>query len=406
MAVRLAPPRGLLPVPGVRAATARAGMRRKAGDDVALITLGPRTRTAATFTRNRFRAAPVQLALEHLERAQPRAFLINSGCANAGTGKAGYDDAQRLCAATAHALGVGPDEVLPFSTGVIGARLSVDAMQAAARECVDRLSDDAWRAAAEAIMTTDTVPKGASRRLFIGGADVTVTGIAKGSGMIEPDMATMLAFIATDAPLADTPLRACLDTAVNSSFNRITVDGDTSTNDACVLAATGEAPLDPLRDINDERSQQLCAAVSDVMTELAQAIVRDAEGATKFVTVEVSGGATQKDCLEVAYTVARSPLVKTALFASDPNWGRILAAVGRARAEHLDVSRVALTINDVAVLKEGEPDPDYAEEAAARAMSGEEITISIGLGLGTHEATVWTSDLSYDYVRINAEYRT
>ncbi|MDH3637333.1 MAG: bifunctional glutamate N-acetyltransferase/amino-acid acetyltransferase ArgJ [Gammaproteobacteria bacterium] len=406
MAVRLAPPCGLLPVPGIRTATASAGLRRKGGDDVALITLGAHARSAAMFTRNRFRAAPVQLAREHLERAQPRALLINSGCANAGTGKAGYDDARRLCAATAQALGVGADEVLPFSTGVIGERLPVEAIKRAARNCVDRLSADAWLTAADAIMTTDTVPKGASRRISLGGTDVTVTGIAKGSGMIEPDMATMLAFIATDAPLADDPLRACLETSVNGSFNRITVDGDTSTNDACVLMATGEATLDTLQDITDERSQRLCATIAEVMTELAQAIVRDAEGATKFVAVEVSGGATERDCLEVAYTVARSPLVKTALFASDPNWGRILAAVGRARVEHLDVFRVALSINEVLVLKHGEPVLDYTEEAGAQAMGGADITIHIDLGLGSHQATVWTSDLSYDYVRINAEYRT
>ncbi len=406
MAVRLAPPRGLLPVPGVRMAAARAGMRRKPGDDVLLISVGARTRTAAAFTRNRFRAAPVQIAYAHLARTQPRALLINAGCANAGTGRVGYQDAHSVCATTAEALDIDVEQVLPFSTGVIGARLALSAMQAAVRECASRLSGDGWDAAAAAIMTTDTVPKGASRRIEIDGAHVTITGIAKGSGMIEPDMATMLAFIATDAPVGDALLRACLDRSVNASFNRITVDGDTSTNDACVLMASGEAAIDPLLESGDERAERLGAAISEVTTELAQAIVRDAEGATKFVTVDVSGGASETDCLAVAYTVARSPLVKTALFASDPNWGRILAAVGRAPAEHLEVSRVNLILNGVPVLTQGEPDPDYTEAAGAQAMGADEITIHIDLGLGRHRATVWTSDLSYDYVRINAEYRT
>ncbi len=406
MAVGLAPPRGLAPVSGVRLAAARAGIRRKGGADVGVIALEAGAQCWAVFTRNRFRAAPVRLAAEHLEHATPRALIVNSGCANAGTGEAGYQDARRVCAAAGQALGIPAETVLPFSTGVIGERLPVDALGTAAAECAANLSDDNWIAVAEAMMTTDTVAKGASRRVALGDTEITVTGIAKGSGMIEPHMATMLAFVATDAPLDAPVLRHCLTTSVDASFNRVTVDGDTSTNDACVLIATGRAPIAPLEAVTDARYQAVSAAVSEVMIELAHAIVRDAEGATKFVAVEVTGGASESDCVAVAGTVARSPLVKTALFASDPNWGRILAAVGRASAAELDMARVALVIGNVGVWKDGEPDPSYSEAAAARAMRDGDIRIGIDLGVGAARATVWTSDLSYDYVRINAEYRT
>lgn len=405
MPVGLAEPEALLAVPGVLSATARAGIRQRGRDDVALITCDAGTRAAAVFTRNRFSAAPVVLAREHLAQASPRALVVNSGCANAGTGRAGYMDAVAICNAAAARLRVQFHEVLPFSTGVIGSRLPVEKVSAAVAECVDGLNENGWLAAARAIMTTDTLAKGCSRTVIAGGDQVTITGIAKGSGMIRPDLATMLAFVATDAKLAPDYVDRSLRQAVDLSFNRITVDGDTSTNDACVLLATGragEAEIGP-GSVQGEAFQQ---GLDAVMQELAQAIVRDAEGATKFVTIEVSGANTAEDAAEVAFTVAHSPLVKTALFASDANWGRILAAVGRAPVQQLDIDRVGLRINGQAVLVQGQPAPDYTEAAGVAAMAPAEIHIDIDLAIGDRSATVWTSDLSFDYVRINAEYRT
>lgn len=406
MSVGLDPPDALSPVPGIRLATAAAGIRRADVDDVALIEICPNATTAAVFTQNRFRAAPILVARDHIAKTQPRALLINSGCANAGTGSQGYTDAHHICAEVAQALDIEPEQVLPFSTGVIGERLPVDAMRAAARGCVSQLAATNWLAAARSIMTTDTVPKGVSRTFLLNGQEITVTGIAKGAGMIEPNMATMLALVACDAPVALPALRGCLQRAVTGSFNCISVDGDTSTNDACVLVATGEASVPKLETLDDKRAEVLNDAVSEVTHHLAQSIVRDAEGATKFVTVHVANGANVSDCKEIAYTVARSPLVKTALFASDPNWGRILAAVGRAELTALDMSRVSLKINGTPVFTGGEIDPRYREPDGARAMQAPEIELQIDLAVGTAHATVWTSDLSHDYVRINAEYRT
>ncbi len=406
MPVGLQPPSELLPVRGVRLGTAAAGIRRPGRDDLTIIACGERAQAAATFTRNRFCAAPVVLARRHLATGAPRALVINSGCANAGTGEAGERDALAVCREVAAALSTTPERVLPFSTGVIGERLPVTRIAAAVPACVAGLRADGWLHAARAIMTTDTVPKGASRRIDLGGVEATVTGIAKGAGMIRPDMATMLAFLATDAPVAASLLQSCLDDAVEHSFNRITVDGDTSTNDACVLLANGEADMPELRDAGSPGYAELRRAVQAVTLELAHAVVRDAEGATKFIAVEVRGGASEADCLAVAFTVAHSPLVKTAFFASDPNWGRILAAVGRAPVAALDIGRVGIRLNGRPVLTAGAVDPGYTEALGQAVMREAEVRVTIELGAGEASATVWTSDLSHEYVRINAEYRT
>ncbi len=396
----------LHPVPGIRLGTAQAGIRKPDRRDLVVIECAPGTQAAAVFTQNRFCAAPVTVARAHLAQSTPRALLINTGFANAGTGAPGVTDARACCSALAQQLLCAPHEILPFSTGVIGERLPVERLVAGLPSCLSNLNESGWSEAAQGIMTTDTVPKGASRRIAVGGRTVTVTGIAKGAGMIRPDMATMLAFIATDAAVAPDVLQACLNAAVNRSFNRITVDGDTSTNDACLLLATGRADNDLVRDAGGEAYIALARTVAELCTELAQAIVRDAEGATKFMTVEVSGGASESDCLAVAYTIAHSPLVKTAFFASDPNWGRILAAVGRAPIAQLDVGRVSLHLGDVCIARNGARATDYTEARGLAVMRQPEIRVRVDLGSGSSSATVWTSDLSHDYVRINAEYRS
>ncbi|MFM7273034.1 MAG: bifunctional glutamate N-acetyltransferase/amino-acid acetyltransferase ArgJ [Gammaproteobacteria bacterium] len=398
----------LRPVAGVRLGTARAGIRKPGRRDVVVLELAPGTRVAGRFTRNAFRAAPVLLAMEHLEacRGEARYFLVNTGNANAGTGEAGLVHARQSCAELARLGGVSPEAVLPFSTGVIGEPLPVERLLAALPEALGKLDADGWELAAEGIMTTDTRPKGASRRIELDGVPVTISGITKGAGMIRPDIATMLGYIATDARISDLLLDHALGRALVGSFNAVTVDGDTSTNDACVLAATGLAGNAELQFPDDPRFALFEEALGSLCIELAQALVRDAEGATKFVAVVAEGGREIGECRRVAYAVAESPLFKTALFASDPNWGRILAATGRAGVESLDVSRVAVTLNGVAIATGGACDPGYTEEAGQRAMSAEEIEIRISLGRGNATATVWTSDLSHDYVRINAEYRS
>lgn len=406
MAVGLSGLPELYPVAGVRLAAAAAGIKKPGRRDLVVIECAPGSSVAGVFTRNRFCAAPVSVARRHLAQAAPRACLINAGNANAGTGEAGIADALSCCAALAAELDVTPEQVLPFSTGVIGARLPVERMAAAVPQCVAGLSPTGWDAAAHGIMTTDTVAKGASRRFAIGDAPVTVTGIAKGAGMIRPDMATLLAFIATDAAIDDAVLAALLAGAVGRSFNRISIDGDTSTNDACILMATGQAGMTCITGTAGEAYARLAAAVAEVCEELAQAIVRDAEGATKFITLDVINGRSEADCLEVAYTIAHSPLVKTAFFASDPNWGRVLAAVGRARVDELDVDRVSIYFDDVCVLDRGAVAATYTESQGQAVMRREEITLRVDLGAGASSARIWTSDLSYDYVRINAEYRT
>ena len=405
MAVNLPPLPELHPVPGIRLGTTRAQIRKKDRRDLVVIECAPGTQTAAVFTKNRFCAAPVSVAREHLAQAAPRALLVNTGFANAGTGTGGMDDARRSCAALAASLGCAPIEVLPFSTGVIGERLPVERLVAGLPGSLGALSESGWAEAAHGIMTTDTLPKGSSRRVRIDGKTVTVTGIAKGAGMICPNMATLLAFVATDAAVGRAVLQQCLSAAADESFNRISVDGDTSTNDACVLLATGQSGLE-IRAAQGPAFDAFFGAVCEVLAELAQAIVRDAEGATKFITIDVEHGARQADCLEVAYTIAHSPLVKTAFFASDPNWGRILAAIGRARIPQLDVDRVSIHLDDVCIVRHGARAPEYSEAQGLAVMARAEIGVRVDLGSGTARARLWTCDLSHDYVTINAEYRT
>lgn len=394
------------PVTGVRWSAAAAGVRYPGRLDLALMEVAQGSSVAAVWTRNRFRAAPVTVATRHLRTAEPRFLLINSGNANAGTGAAGEQAALACCRLVGEAAGVDPAAVLPFSTGVIGEPLPLTPFESAVPELIRDLSADGWDAAARAIMTTDTVPKVRSVQLELDGRPVTVTGIAKGSGMIRPDMATMLAFVATDAPVAEGALDGLLQGAVATSFNRITIDGDTSTNDACVLVATGQAGGAPLEGPGDRRAEPLAQAVSAVCQALAHAIVADGEGATKFVTIRVSGGESGEACLQVAYAVAHSPLVKTALYASDPNWGRILAAVGRAGITDLDIRTVTIHLDEVCIVQEGARAPDYSEAAGQKVMDRERITICVDLGRGSAEETVWTTDLSHEYIRINAEYRS
>jgi glutamate N-acetyltransferase/amino-acid N-acetyltransferase len=394
----------MLPVAGFRIGVASAGIKTPGRRDLVVMELAPESTCAAVFTRNAFCAAPVVLAREHLGKAQPRYLLVNTGNANAGTGERGMTDARACCTALAQVAGCTAAEVLPFSTGVIGEPLPVAKIMAALPDAAAALAGDAWEAAAHGIMTTDTVPKGASRQLVIDGRTVTITGIAKGAGMIRPDMATMLAFVVTDAAVAREELQACLEAAVYRSFNRITVDGDTSTNDSCILAATGASGVQITA--GGPAWSLFAEAVTEICEALAQAIVRDGEGATKFITVDVSGGHDSDECLKAAYAVAQSPLVKTAFFASDPNWGRILAAVGRAGIAELDLEAVTIHLGDVCIVRNGGRAEDYQEAHGAAVMEQEEITISIDLARGAVRERVWTCDFSYDYVRINAEYRT
>jgi len=394
----------LHPVAGVRVGVASAGIKKPGRRDVVLFELTAGTNVAAVFTRNAFCAAPVVLAKKYLEQGTPRYLLINTGNANAGTGDAGLEDAETCCEAVARLQNCQFNEVLPFSTGVIGESLPVEKIISALPDAVTAMDSDNWEAAAHGIMTTDTVAKGASRQITIDGKTVTITGISKGSGMIRPDMGTMLSYVATDAALETDALQLCLTTAVDGSFNRITVDGDTSTNDACVLMATGHSGV-TLR-IGSDAMQQFMLALNDICRELAQLIVRDGEGATKFISIEVVGGRTQAECSDVAYTIAHSPLVKTALFASDPNWGRILAAVGRAGVAELDLNAVTIHLGPVCIVKDGGRAADYTEEQGQKVMDESEITIRVNLARGEAQTTVWTCDFSYDYVRINAEYRT
>ena len=393
-------------VPGVRLAAVAAGIRYQNRQDLCLLELAPGAQCAAVFTRNAFCAAPVILARRHLAAAAPRYLLINSGNANAGTGHRGLADAEASCAALAALAACSAEAVLPFSTGVIGEPLPVDRLAAALPAALAGLDAEAWPRAARAIMTTDTRPKLVSRPFVVAGRRAVVTGIAKGAGMIRPDMATMLAFLATDVAVEGGLLQACLAEAVATSFNAITVDGDTSTNDACVLAATGALGNDPIVEVNSADFRALRDAVGALCQDLATAIVRDGEGATKLVTLVVEEAADGGEARRVADTIAHSPLVKTALFASDPNWGRILAAVGRSGLAGLDIDRVRIWLGDTLVVRDGGRDPDYTEQAGRDAMAGPEIGIRVALGRGQARTQVLTCDLSYDYVKINAEYRT
>ncbi len=396
----------LLPVAGLRLAAVAAGIKTPGRLDLVALELAESTATAAVFTRNAFCAAPVLIAREHLAQARPRYLLVNTGNANAGTGAQGISAARDCCRALAEEAGVDEKEVLPFSTGVIGEHLPVETIVAALPQALSQLAQDNWADAAQGILTTDTRPKGSSRRLELDGRPVTITGIAKGSGMIRPDMATMLAYVATDAAVAQELLQRLWQGVVERSFNRITVDGDTSTNDAALLLATGAASAVLIDNEEHPDFPALRDAVESVALELAQELVRDGEGASKFVAVEVRGGHSEAECLEVAYTIAHSPLVKTALFASDPNWGRLLAAIGRADVPDLDVDRVDVSINGVLIARNGCRAAGYTEEQGVEAMAPADINIGIDLQRGDAGATVWTSDLSYDYVRINAEYRS
>ena len=394
-------------VEGVELACAAAGIRKDGRNDVMLMRLAPGSRIAGVFTRNAFAAAPVQVCRRHLASgASIRGLVVNAGNANCGTGEAGLSAADRSCEAVARALGCKAGEVLPFSTGVILEPLPVERIEAVLPACAAALSPSAWLPAAQAIMTTDTVAKAVSRRVTIEGFPVTVTGICKGVGMLEPDMATMLAFIATDAAIAEPVLSGLVRETADASFNRVTVDGDTSTNDSFVLIATGRSKLPEIGSADRAAYRALRQAIAEVAGALAQSIARDGEGATKFITVEVRQARSQAEAVSVAKRIANSPLIKTAFFASDPNLGRLLMAIGNARVESLDPSRIDVWLGDVKVVQQGGRAASYREEDGARVMRSPEIEVRVDLGRGEERATVWTCDFSYDYVKINAEYRT
>ena len=410
MAVGLSEPNKILPVAGIKLAAVSAGIKKNNQKDLVVLLFEEGASCAATFTQNAFCAAPVTLAKKHLLQSEHssqylRALLINSGNANAGTGDQGVQNAEQSCQWLADALQLSAEQVLPFSTGVIGEQLPMPALQSGIKQVESQLSEDNWLSAASGIMTTDTVAKAVSKTIMLDGHKITISGIAKGSGMICPNMATMLAFIATDADIENSFLQHCLSAAVEDSFNAITVDGDTSTNDACVLVATAAVKNKQLNASSSD-VKVFIDTLNEVCQQLAQTIVRDAEGATKFVSVEVIQADSKAEAKNVAYTVSHSPLVKTALFASDPNWGRILAAVGRADIDTLNVSAVNIFLDDVCIVKNGGVDADYSEEKGQAVMNQEEIKIRVELGRGDSSAIIWTSDLSHEYVRINSEYRS
>jgi len=413
MPVRYIPPtaESLLPVPGVTLGAAAGKIKNWDRNDVLLVVCEPGTVAAGVFTQNRFCAAPVVVCREHLARqharhAEFRALVVNAGNANAGTGVSGLADARGECVAVARLLDCAPEDVLPYSTGVIMEPLPVAKIVAALPAAKAAARADGWFAAANAIMTTDTVPKGASRRVTVDGVPVTVTGIAKGAGMIHPDMATMLSFMATDAPITAPLLAQMVREVADVSFNGATVDGDTSTNDSFVLAATGRAKLDRIATADDARLVPIRRAIEECAVALAQAIVRDGEGATKFIAIRVEGGRTVDECRRVAFGIAHSPLVKTAFFASDPNLGRIVCAIGNTAAPDTDPALVSFWLDDVLVVDHGGRAASYREEDGQRVMKQEEITVRVALGRGAAAATVWTCDFSHDYVTINADYRS
>jgi len=400
-------PTDLRPVPGVRLGAAEAAIRKAGRKDLTVVLLDEGARVAGVFTRNRFCAAPVQICREHLAaEVDIRAFVINTGNANAGTGAEGLARARTTCEALADWLNVAPTQVLPFSTGVIMEPLPLDRIEAGLPAALADASPDHWGRAAQAIMTTDTLPKAASRVINLDGVPVTITGISKGAGMIRPNMATMLGFLATDARIDPRLMKQLAFELAESSFNRVTVDGDTSTNDSFVVVATNKASNSPVLSMDEGNGAALKAAMMDVARQLAQAIVRDGEGATKFITIRVEQGKIASECRQVAYAIAHSPLVKTAFFASDPNLGRILAAVGYAGIEDLDQTLIDLYLDDVHVAVNGGRNPAYREEDGQRVMKQSEITVTVRLGRGEAVDTVWTCDLSHDYVTINADYRS
>lgn len=408
MPVKLTAPQAvsLLPVKGVQLGFAEAYIKKPNRKDVLVMKLAEGTRVTGVFTKNRFCAAPVTLCKAFLaEKSEIRALLVNTGNANAGTGEDGLKRAQQSCEVLADLLGIHSNQVLPFSTGVILEPLPIDKVIAGLPAAIENLKEDNWLNAAEAIMTTDIVAKGTSRKVQLGGKDVTITGISKGSGMIHPNMATMLGYIATDAAVSQAAIESIIQYAVNKSFNCITVDGDTSTNDSLIVMATNQAGN---AEITDETADFIVLRdlITDVATELAQAIVRDGEGATKFMTVNVEGGKSQEECRKVAYAIAHSPLIKTAFFASDPNLGRILAAIGYAGIDDLDVSALQLYLGDVLVAENGGRAASYLEEQGAAVMKESDIVVRVVLNRGSENITIWTCDFSYDYVKINADYRS
>ena len=409
MPVNLSAPaaHSLLPIKGVELGFAQANIRKQNRKDLLVIRLSTGTRVAGVFTKNQFCAAPVTLCKQHLASGNNiRALVVNTGNANAGTGEAGMQHAQQTCAALADLLGAeSASQILPFSTGVILELLPVDRVIAGLPECISNLKEDNWLNAAEAIMTTDIVAKGYSKQITLGGKTISITGVSKGSGMIHPNMATMLGYIATDVAISQPALEKLIDYAVNRSFNCITVDGDTSTNDALIVMATGQSGIDEIQ-IDSPDYLVLRDAITELATLLAQAIVRDGEGATKFITVQIEAGRDVAECRKVAYAIAHSPLIKTAFFASDPNLGRILAAIGYAGLDHLDVNAMQLYLGDVLVAEHGGRAQAYQEEQGVAVMKAPEILVRVVLNRGDASAKVWTCDFSYDYVKINADYRS
>lgn len=394
------------PISGVYLGSTSAKIKKNGDLDLVILELCKESITVASFTQNSFCAAPVIVAKQHLSEKNPRAFIINAGNANAGMGQQGLINARQTCEWLAADLGLAKNEVLPFSTGVIGEDMPMKKFELGIPDAIANLSIAGWDDASKGIMTTDLVPKKVSKQIEIAGSLITLTGISKGSGMIHPNMATMLGFVATDAKITHKCLQQALTDAVNKSFNRITIDGDTSTNDACTLTATQQVNMSVIDSVESDAYKIFSTAILEVMTELAQMIIRDGEGATKFVTINVNQGKNSVECLQVANTVALSPLVKIALFASDPNWGRILAAVGRSGLEDLDINALEIYLDDVCIVEKGGRSLNYTEEAGQAVMSKADITITINLKRGLAKETIWTTDFSYDYVKINAEYRS
>ena len=393
-------------VQGVKIGSAEAYIRYPNRRDLVIFEFAEGTQVAGVFTQNAFCAAPVKVSKVHLQQANARYLVINTGNANAGTGPTGLSNAQQTCVKLAELAGVQEYEILPFSTGVIGEQLPIQRLVDGLPMALESLNADAWLDAATGIMTTDTTPKGASEQFVLDGVVYTMTGISKGAGMIRPNMATMLGFVATDLAIERGLLEQLLSEAVNVSFNRITVDGDTSTNDSCIVAATGKAGGQILSSSQDPRYAEVLSVLSRIMQRLAQLIIRDGEGATKFITIAVEGGENTQECCDIAYSIAHSPLVKTAIFASDPNWGRILCAIGYAGVTDLDVEKIQVWLDDVQICKDGGAAADYTEAEGSRVMSQTEMTIRVDLGRGEAKDTVYTCDLSYDYVKINADYRS
>ncbi len=404
---KLPTPASVLPVPGVTLGFAEAHIRKSNRKDMLVVAVEPGSQAAGVFTQNRFCAAPVLVCRDHLKHTHEiRALVINTGCANAGTGERGLADAKTMSAEVAHLLGCKTNQILPFSTGVILEHLPMERISAGIPQCIENLNANGWLDAAHAIMTTDTVPKAVSKQIKIHDKTVTITGISKGAGMIQPNMATMLGFIATDAVVSAHVLQDMVRVAADVSFNSITIDGDTSTNDSFVLIATNKAGHPQINGEGTAEYGQLQLAVNEVAIELAQAIVRDGEGATKFITVKVDGGKTRAECMKIAKAIGHSPLVKTAFFASDPNLGRILAAIGYAGISDLDPNKIKLLLGDVLVAENGGRAASYREEDGVRVMKEAEILVHVQLGRGKEAVTLWTCDFSYDYVKINADYRS